>query len=100
MKYIFLPILRVLYIILCYLGAMPIAYVLAFMGWIWTLDTAYFKEVTRIFFKDDFHTEDLGYISYEEIFIGYRYYVYKNPWDFLINKKSWRTTTHESIAKR
>jgi hypothetical protein len=84
MKYILIPIGRLLYVIFA-LIMLPVIYAIAGLQVLWDWDTKAFKEVTDAY-TNNFHPQDDDYVKE-----GQQYYVYKTPLDYLKRNKTWRT---------
>ena len=83
MKYIVYPFCRVLYVLLIFGIAYPLAFALGCLATLWTLRIDFLKE---LFDGENFYEQE-HYFLYE----GTQYYVYKTAKDFLLNRKSYQT---------
>ncbi len=83
MKYIIIPIVRFLYVLIAFLFA-PFLFCVFAIGALWDWDKVYFKNF-GLLFTENFECES------RIVNIGEQFYIYRNPWDFLIKKKTYRT---------
>lgn len=82
MKYIFTPISRLFYVLLC-IACLPVFYFVAIFISAWNWNTEEIKDVTEAFF-DHFHSQE------DMVEVGQKYWVYKNPYHYLIKKKTFK----------
>lgn len=71
------------YLLMILTSVYPLMFIVCSVISLWNLNLKSFKEV----FKGDFQTQE------EPHFKGEQYYSYKTPLDYLLNRKTWHTTT-------
>lgn len=85
MKYIVLPVCRLIYVLCCYITYIPLTLILFILIALWNFNFKHVKDmVPERFWEQD----DLELCLMEP---GDKYYYYKTGWDYLIKQKSWDT---------
>lgn len=91
MKYIVIPIFKLIYVLLIYLLVMPFVFCIGLLFSLWHFDFSFFEN----YWPDNFETQNQGYVE-----DGEKYYYYKTGIDYLKNNKSWSVMSRSNMVYR